>query len=62
LKFWHLDRDFETRPQLNQSFIECDPGKRIFAVVDPDQDSLYVHAFLDIKARRKMAKYGVPNM
>lgn len=32
LSYWHQGRIFTNVPVLNQSFIECDPSKRIFAV------------------------------
>lgn len=30
-KEWHLGRDFTQQPELNPTFIECNPSKRIFA-------------------------------
>lgn len=62
LDFWTLGRIFTAPPSLNQSFIECDPGKRIFAVTDPDVDSLYVHHLNKISAVRPLPKYGVPSL
>lgn len=32
LNYWTMSREFADTPVLNQSFIECDPTKRIFAV------------------------------
>ena len=74
LKYWHLGRDFETPPALNDTFIAADPSKRIFAVqdlprdnnTDPDNPirdyhSIYAHVFHDIKANRLMPKYGTPS-
>ena len=29
LKYWHLGREFESMPVLNQSFVDCVPSKRI---------------------------------
>lgn len=60
LDYWHLGRIFANDPNLNQTFIECDPGKRIFAVEDPDTDSLYVHVLNKISAIRPMPKFGNP--
>ena len=73
LKYWHLGRDFETPPALNDFFIGSNPSKRIYAVqdlprdndTDPDNPirdfhSIYAHAFHDIKASRLMPKYGTP--
>ncbi|QCQ85010.1 major capsid protein [Blackfly microvirus SF02] len=61
LDFWHLGRIFATEPTLSQEFIECVPDKRIFAVTDPDQDSLICHVLNKISAVRPMAKYGQPS-
>lgn len=55
LSFWHLGRIFNTRPALNKEFIECNPSRRIFAVEDPSETTLYCHMFHNIRARRKMA-------
>lgn len=59
---FHLARKFDTRPQLNQDFIYCKPAdqKRIFAVTDPDVNSLYAHIFFDIKAKRKIPFFTNP--
>lgn len=59
LAYWHLGRIFDTDPELNQDFIQCNPGKRIFAVESTD-DSLYVHVLNKIKAVRPMPYYGTP--
>jgi hypothetical protein len=60
LDYWHLGRKFDTEPTLSTSFIECNPTKRIFAVDDPEGDSLYCHVLNKIKAIRPMPKYGTP--
>jgi hypothetical protein len=62
LDYWHLGRIFNTQPALNQTFVECAPAntKRIFAVVDENQDSLYCHVLNKVKAIRPMPKYGTP--
>ena len=57
---WHLGRIFSSRPSLNQSFIECSPSKRIFAVTDTSVDSMWCHVFNQIKVNRKMPKFGEP--
>lgn len=62
LDFWTLGRIFTAPPVLNQSFIECEPGKRIFAVTDPDEHSLYVHHLNKVEAVRPLPKYGVPSL
>jgi len=60
LDYWHLGRIFAEDPQLNGAFIECNPDKRIFAVDDPEGDSLYCHVLNKIKAVRPMPKFGTP--
>ena len=60
LDYWHLGRKFDTEPSLNGAFVNCDPTKRIFAVEDPEGDSLYCHVLNKIKAIRPMPKYGTP--
>lgn len=60
LDYWHLGRIFDTEPNLNQTFVECNPTKRVFAVEDPEGDSLYCHVLNKIRAVRPMPKYGTP--
>ena len=76
LKYWHLARDFETGPNLNDTFVASGDtiSKRIFAVQNLPQDStgedeplrdyhsIYAHVFHDIKASRLMPKYGTPTI
>jgi len=61
LDYWHLGRKFSAKPNLNGAFIKCDPSTRIFAVEDESVDNIYGHIFNNIKAIRKMPKYGTPN-
>jgi hypothetical protein len=60
LDYWHLGRKFATQPSLNGAFVNCDATKRIFAVDDPEGDSLYCHVLNKIKAVRPMPKFGTP--
>jgi hypothetical protein len=60
LDYWHLGRIFDTQPALSGSFVSCDPTKRIFAVVEENQDNLYCHVLNKIKAIRPMPKFGTP--
>lgn len=60
LDFWHLGRIFDTEPNLNTQFIECNPSRRIFAVEDPETDVLYAHVYNKIFASRKMPFFGTP--
>jgi hypothetical protein len=60
LDFWHLGRQFGGFPALNQTFIECDPDTRIFAVEDGSDNKLYVHVYNQVKASRLMPIFGTP--
>lgn len=62
LNYWHMGRIFSTTPALNQEFIECSPGKRIFAVTDENTDSLYCHVLNKVTAWRPIPKFGNPMM
>lgn len=59
LDYWTLTRQFATGPALNQTFIECVPDTRIFAVED-GTDYLWCHVYNKVSARRKMAFFGTP--
>ena len=60
LDFWHYARKFATAPALNEEFIECNPDGRIFAVTD--EETVYVHLYNKIKARRLMPVFGTPQI
>lgn len=62
LDFWHMARDLPTTVALNGDFIQCDPTKRMFAVQDPDTDSLWCHVYNKVSARRPLPKYGIPKL
>ncbi len=62
LSYWHLGRIFTSLPPLNADFIECVPSKRIFAVTEENEDSIYAHVYNKITAIRPMPKYGVPTI
>lgn len=62
LNYWHMARNFTTRPTLSGQFIECTPDKRIFAVTAQNVDSLIMHAFHNIKCSRLLPKYGTPTL
>lgn len=61
LKHWHMAREFENMPQLNEQFINCVPTKRIFAVEDEEVQPLWCHVYNNLKAVRKMPKFGTPS-
>ena len=58
LNYWHLAREFESLPTLNQSFTDCSPSKRIFN--EQTADSLWIQVQHRMVARRIVAKsaYG----
>lgn len=62
LDYWHDGRIFNAPPALNQSFIECTPDERIFAVTDPTEDKLYVQVYNKIRAYRPMPYFGTPRL
>jgi len=61
LKDFHWGRVFDSLPKLNEEFIKCDPGKRIFAVNDGTH-SLWAHIYNDCKAVRPIPKYAEPGL
>lgn len=60
LSFWHLNRIFEDRPNLNTTFVECNPSNRVFATSETEDDKFWVQLYQDVKALRLMPKYGTP--
>jgi hypothetical protein len=62
LDYWHDGRIFATPPALNQQFIECTPDERIFNVIDPTEDKLYVQVYNKIRAYRPMPYFGSPRL
>lgn len=54
LDYWHLARKFSSLPVLNESFIECDPAKRVFA--EQTQHSCWIMVSHSIQARRLVGK------
>lgn len=62
LSYWHLGRNFSSKPELNKEFVECTPDHDIFAVTDPDVHKLYVQIYNKIRAIRPMPKFGIPTL
>lgn len=60
LNYWHWGRIFASLPVLNQSFVECNPSTRPFAVIDESVDHIYCHIMNGVSAQRPLPKYGVP--
>lgn len=59
LDFWHWGRIFTSAPTLEEAFIICQPGKRIFAVEDQGHN-LWCHMEHKIMASRPVPKFGTP--
>lgn len=60
LSFWHLNRIFEDRPNLNTTFVECNPSNRVFATSETKDDKFWVQMYQDVRALRLIPKYGTP--
>jgi len=58
--YWHLGRQFASAPLLNQSFIECNPDKRIFA--DQADPGLIISVGNKIKATRPLPVIAEPGL
>lgn len=56
--YWHLNRIFNETPTYNESFINCVPDKRIFAVQDEPGFVVSVGNKIDIL--RRMPQLGIP--
>jgi len=60
LDYWHLGRQFSSPPLLNESFILCNPDKRIFAV--PTEPGLIMNIGNIITALRPMPAMAEPGL
>ena len=60
LDYWTMTRKFASLPQLNASFVEADPTKRIFAV--QNAKTCLVDVGFDINCLRKVPKHGTPGL
>lgn len=60
MAFWHLNRIFTEKPNLNTTFVECNPSNRVFATAETSDDKYWIQLYHDIKALRLMPKYGTP--
>ena len=57
LDFWHMGRQFASRPLLNESFVMSNPTTRVFPVED-NSDKLIVQSYCKFTAVRPVAKFG----
>lgn len=60
LAYWHLNRIFSDKPNLNTTFVECNPSNRVFATSETEDDKFWVQLYQDVRALRLMPKYGTP--
>ncbi len=54
LDYWHMARIFETAPALNETFVECEPSKRIFS--EQENHSLWTLVQHSMVARRLVSR------
>ena len=67
LDYWHNARIFSSMPALNSDFIHpsvtgSKSMNRIFAVTDAEYGHFYVQLYHNIKALRRLSKYGIPSI
>lgn len=62
LSQWELSRRFNTTPVLNQTFIECTPDDRIFAITDPTEDKLWIQLYHKVDAVRPIPYHSNPSL
>lgn len=60
LDSWHLSRELPSSVALTQSFIECTPSDRIFAVQGQDHFMFDIH--FGVRAKRPLPYFGTPKM
>lgn len=58
--YWHLGRNFESAPNLNEEFMLCQPRKDIFAV--QDEEGFIVNFSNLIKAYRPIPAFAQPGL
>ena len=62
LKHWELSRRFTSHPVLNQSFVECTPDDRIFAITDENEDKVWISLYHNVDALRPMPYHSNPSL
>jgi hypothetical protein len=62
LAHWELSRRFDDHELLNQSFIECDPDDRIFAIRDSEEDKIWISLYHKVDALRPMPYHSNPTL
>jgi len=59
---WELSRRFTEAPLLNQSFVECNPDTRIFAIGDEQEHKLWMSLFHKVDALRPIPYFSIPQL
>lgn len=62
LNYWELSREFTDYPVLNQSFIECNPDDRIFAITDSTEDKIWSSLYHKVDAVRPIPYHSNPSL
>lgn len=62
LAFWHLSREFATKPFLNQTFVECTPRIDIFAGHEAGGDYLWCQIYHNADALRPIPYFSIPSL
>lgn len=62
LNYWELSREFTDYPVLNQSFIECNPDDRIFAITDANEDKIWSSLYHKVDAIRPIPYHSNPSL
>ena len=58
--YWHLGRKFDAPPNLNSTFVKCEPSKRIFAV--QNEDTLIIQFYNKVRAVRPLPAISDPGL
>ena len=62
LAHWELSRRFDQHQSLNQSFIECTPDTRIFAIKEESEDKIWMSLYHRVDALRPMPYHSNPSL
>nr|DAF09241.1 MAG TPA: Major capsid protein [Microviridae sp.] len=61
LKYFHMNRIFDSKPVLNQQFMNCNPRTDMFAVTDSKVSHHYwCEILIGCQAKRPIPKFGTP--
>ena len=61
LKYFHMNRIFDSQPVLNQQFMNCNPRSDMFAVADGEVSHHYwCEILIGCQAKRPIPKFGTP--